>query len=800
MKKTIGSGLAPLHLAIALALAGTTSVAAAQESSGAVASHQRFSIPAGPLNEILLGIARQSGRAISFDPAVVAGQQGATVSGDMTVEKAIATSLQGTDLALDVTSNGTLTVSQQPQPLLAASGTSASEDAQLPEIAVNSSAINEDALYYNPGTSSTVTRGEATLKETPQSVEVISSKLITDRQAVDLQDVLKNSSGVNQSTSNRGQPSYSIRGFSVAQTSTNGISDAGIRGMPIQGIERVEVIKGPDSIMAGSSSPGGTINLVRKAPVTEDIRTLTLEAAEDGEFREAIDLGGALNESDALSYRLNISNMKSDKSEPDFDGKREVYVAPALTWKGDTTKLTIGAEYSDARSAAPRSTIALDGKIIDLPSARLFRTNDGFKSDAKTGYYELSQDLVGGWSFNSKATYYGGTDNIHIWQLNVLNRDGSVLFASPFAGHLVKKSWGTQNDIRGTVETGFVKHKILVGIDYQHVRATQDDRYVEGEMGAFPDVNVYDPDSIDNLPIFGGPNYRSNDQRLQQRGLILQNQMDIGDRVHVLLAAKKAKWITDSTAYEVDGSVFNSSHIEAEKWVPNYGISFDVTPQATIYANLLHGFEGSSDIDPNTGEALSPQTSKSKEVGVKLNLLDDSLTLTAAYFELEQNNVPVTDPFTSEILGVQSNQSRGYDLNLSGEILPGWEVSTSYTRIKYSSPGAAEGTNSLFVGEPKQSFKLWTSYQLQSGLLKGAGAGIGIDAFSDTKGGTDTDTYNIPGGALTDVSLFYRADNYSVTLGVKNVFDRTLYYSSTSTTFVPLRDERTARLTLVYNF
>ncbi|ROM50817.1 hypothetical protein BK651_23405 [Pseudomonas rhodesiae] len=800
-KSTSRYALTPLRIAMVFALGVIPPLVLAQENPATSVAREHYEIPAAPLNTMLLNIARQSGRVISFEPTLVAPYQGRAVRGNMTAEQAIAACLQGTDLVLDVTSNGTLTITSAPQALdVAPTNITATDDAQLPSIAVNGSALSDDQLYYNPSNSSSVSRTDTPLKQTAQSVDVLSAKLLQDRQVIDLADALKSSAGVQQTVSNRGDVRYTIRGFNVTKTSTNGIPNPGLDGTPIQGVERVEVIKGPDSIMSGSSTPGGTINIVRKAPIKYDLRTLSLEVADYGELKQGLDLGGALNEDRSLSYRLNLSNMKSDNVTPDFDGKREVFVAPALTWEGESRRLTVGAEYSNGRQAGPSSTVAIDGKIQKLPNYRLFRKGDGFRSEGKIGYYEFSQDLIDNWAFNSKATYSDHTDNIRIWQLFGFNRDGSVPYAEPFSSLQNKKSWSLQNDIRGKVQTGFVTHKLLVGMDYQHIATVEDDRSVAGEGGVYPQVNIYDPDSLDLLPKVGGPNYRASEVRTQQRGLILQDQLDIGDRTHVLLAAKKAKWISDATSNLDDGSFYSSSHYVSEKWVPNFGISFDVTPQMTVYANSLHGFTGSNSVNSITNQPLAPQTSESKEVGAKFNLLEDTLTLTTAYFELQQDNVPNYDPVIRQTIGSQSQLSKGYDFNLNGELVPGWNIAAGYTHVKFSEPQRVDGTESAFSTQPADSATLWTSYELQEGRYKGLGAGVGVAAFSGVTGGTISDAYEIPGGASTDLSVFYHAKDYSLTLGVKNIFDRTLYYGSTTSTFIPLRDERNARLTFVYNF
>jgi len=792
MKSKKSFVLKPVHLGVVVVLAGAPIQVMAATASQAKVSVQTYSLPAGPLAEMLQSIARQGGRAISFDPALVSGYQGSPVSGSMTVEQAIATSLKGTDLALDVTANGTLTITR---PNIPAASTAAGVDAQLPEIAVTGATVNEDQLYYNPTQTSAVGRTEMALKEVPQSVQVVSGKVLRDRQTTTLAEALKNTAGVSVTETNRGTPSFKIRGFAVQQTSTNGVPNAAINNVPMEGIERVEVIKGPDSITAGSSSPGGTINLVRKAPVTEDLRQITLETAEHGELKQAMDLGGALDAGKSLSYRLNLVNMKSDTSDPDFDGGREVYVAPALRWQADATSLTLGAEYDNSRRAAPRAGAAFDGKFLDLPSARIFPKDNGFRAETKTAYYELTQGLGEDWSFNSKATYARTENNIRIFQALDIDSAGRVAFGSPASIDNTTDSWALQNDIRGKLETGIVTHKVLMGIDYQHITYDQSELSLPGAMRPYPEVSLYDPDSFDQLQKIPDPNYHVSSTRTQQRGLLLQDQMDVGDRLHVLLAAKRAIWIGNSATYLTNGNINGSSSYTATKWVPNYGISYDLTDNMTVYANFIRGFTGTPLINRLTGTPVQPVQSESKEVGAKFSFLDDALTLTTAYFELEQTNVAIFDRLGS-VIGNLNRESKGYELSLAGEILPGWNLTSTFTHVKFKEgPGAA-----FFMGEPKNSFSLWNTYEFQGGWWKGFGVGAGVEAFSSNLGGYSGQYYRVPGSAITDASVFYNGADYSVTLGVKNIFDRTAYLTSTANDFIPLRDERNARLTFTYNF
>ncbi|MCA6971141.1 TonB-dependent receptor [Pectobacterium carotovorum] len=265
-----------------------------------------FSIPAGDLQKGLLAIANQSKQTLSFNPALVANYQSAALNGNYSTRQAILRLLQGTPLLLTTTDNGTLTiVSSRANDAEVAQAS----DKTLPAITVN--AGSEDETVLNPSTSSSALRTSTSLQQTAQSVQVISNKLINARQATSLEEALKNSGSVVTIQSNRGTPTFWMRGYAVTSGATDGLSgssNAGIgQGTSIEGIERVEVLKGPQSVLAGSSSAAGTINVVRKKPVTEPLHVLKVEAARYGEFKTAIDLGGAITDDKSLSYRLNAS-------------------------------------------------------------------------------------------------------------------------------------------------------------------------------------------------------------------------------------------------------------------------------------------------------------------------------------------------------------------------------------------------------------------------------------------------------------------------------------------------------------
>ncbi|WP_245929483.1 TonB-dependent siderophore receptor [Brenneria roseae] len=739
-----------------------------------------FAIPAGDLQKGLLAIASQSKQTISFNPALVANYQSAALNGRYTTRQAILRLLQGTPLLLTTTDNGTLTIVSS-----RANDAEAAKTAEktLPKITV-SAAAEEEVL--NPGNSSSALRTDTPLQQTAQSVQVISGKLLNQRQATSLEDALKNSGSVITIRSNRGSSTYWLRGYNVTSGLTDGVSgssNVGVgQGTAIEGIERIEVLKGPQSVLSGSSSPAGTINLVRKKPVTEPLHEIKVEAARYGEFKTAIDLGGALTDDKQLSYRLNASTMKSSQTFPDFNGSHSDYLAPVLGWTGDSTRVQIGAEVNQTRVSGPAGTTYINGQVQKLPQYRLGDKDDHFKMKTTNAWYELEQDLAYDWTFNSKAMFQSTYGQVKMNETLAIAANGDKV-SHPLSNKYTNQTWSLQNDVRGKIETGPLTHTLLLGHDYKYERyATYDSNFVLLNNG-----NVYDPGSL-VYPGIGEPDYRSYTSKLIQNGFLLQDQIDIWDRLHIQLSLKHSSW---NNAY-LTGTT--PSNYTTSKWIPNYGVSFDITPDVTVYANYLNSFNGNPQVNIETGETFAPTTGKSKELGLKVNLLEDNLTLTTALFDIRQQNVVVWS--NGRAIGTEGRESKGWDIDLNGTLLPGWELSASYTYSKKEDP---ESISSQDI--PRHSANLWTSYEIQSGLLQGAGASVGVRGTSKTtKNGYSTNYFTIGSQAQTDVAVFYRQPDWSVQLGVDNVFDRDIYYSTATPLYLGVQEGRTWRLTGTYSF
>lgn len=796
-----GAKVSRLALSISMAsavIAGTSLYSSALYAADEVPVY--FSIPSGTLESSLLKIAKQSNQTIAFDPKLVAPYQAKAISGQFSTKAVILRQLQGTSLTVSSTANGTLTIQK-----LATLQTEPDAAKSLPAITVSGAADqSEDATTYNPSTSSSATRTHLSLQDTAQSVNVVSRKVLDDRQVTSVEEALKNVGGVSIQDANRGGNTIYIRGFAVTSGSTDGVANTNTTALGnatgnanIDGVERVEVLKGPQAVLAGSSSPAGSVNVVRKAPTADPIHTYKVEVAKYGELKNAIDLGGPLSDDKSFRYRLNASTMRSDNAFPDFNGNHSDFLAPVLSWQSNYTYLKVGAEFNNYRNSGPAATYYSNGIIHHLPEYRMGDKDDHFSGNNKTAYYEFKQSLSDNWSFNSKATYNNNTNVVKINENYGVSKTGQYT-AHALSNRSKVDSYSLQNDIRGKFSTGsFLTHNVLVGYDYQHSTSTSWD---SSTFHINTSGNVFDPDSM-SYPNIGDADFKSYTMLQIQKGVVLQDQIDVLKKLHFQIAAKRAEYAVGTNVYFPTRTLY--TNYTASKWVPNYGVSYDITPDITAYANLLRTFQGAGNVNPITHMSIPPSSGKSTEAGVKFNFLDDNLTLTTDVFQLEQTNVAIYNS-AAQPVGTQDQKSKGWDIDLNGQVLPGWNITSSYTYAIAQSPTSAGAgltkTQTKQTGQPKHSGSIWTSYELQSGQLKGLGAGIGVQAASKTWNGSTGNYFRMGAWAQTDASIFYHQPKYTVTLGVNNIFDRTLYSYSSTANYIGVKPGREARLTATYSF
>jgi iron complex outermembrane receptor protein len=742
------------------------------------------------MTETLRAIARVSGRRIEVDTESVTGRQANAVSGDLTAEQALEKALSGSGVVVRQEDHGALWVAL---PI------------KLSTVRVLAKR-DQAETSFKADRSDTATRSGTSLMDLPAGVTIITGKVLETLQATSIQDALASVSGVALEQSTLGKPTLAIRGFSSTTQAVNGVSDPASTLTSVFAVERIEVLKGPQAILTGSDSMGGTVNIVTKKPQADAIRSLMVQYGSHGDATIAGDVGGSVTEDGKLSYRLIAAESKASRSDGGFDGREETAFLPQLRWKDSSTDLIVGYSYGKQFAPLPKYTFARkDGVIVKAPDMLLGQSEDGFDSRQSRAFYQLEEKFGDHLTLVSRLEHAKSYLYLHLFSPSGLNYasgattpDGTVSF---FGTRTRNDDTATSGDhyLRINGDTGPVSHKLSVGVN--HVNGT----YLQtGWDGAYvPDVQLFpEPSAAYAFPPVGDPSLSPSmifSTKSNQIGAFAQDLMSWGDW-NVLVNLRRTRYTTQSSStffYSDPPDVFVDQKYRDWHSTPGLGVIYNFTPQASVYASYAEGF--SPQFTPKCGGGLTdPQLTKNKELGAKFDLLDSKLSITTAGFELTQANSLQYDQTTGCANMLPGQVTRGLEFDMQGQLAPGWNAVMNYT---YSTVKDKLDPNRIFTNAPKQKVSLWTTYQLQAPDWRGLGVGVGMSAQTQTNGDFRAAyAFRKPGQAQVDVSMFYTHEKWSTTLGVKNVFDRLLYGPGSTATFLPLKEGRTFMATFKRDF
>ncbi|MBD6619068.1 TonB-dependent receptor [Komarekiella sp. 'clone 1'] len=654
---------------------------------------------------------------------------------------------------------------------------------------------------YRVPNATTATRTDTPLRDIPQSIQVIPQQVIQDQQATRLVEVLKNAPGVVLGSRSPRDPLniINIRGF-------NASNDILINGLPDPttsevgfgaNIERVEVLKGPASVLFGQGGLGGKVNMVTKQPLPDPFYAVDASVGSYNLYRGAIDLSGPLNDSKTVLYRLNAS-AQTRESFIDFYGHRDYLVAPSLAFQlGDRTKLTLAAEYGLSEGTydfgiPPRGSVLpnLNGRI---PRNRFVSEPDF--NQVSNEVFRIGYDLEHRFSDNWQARSVFRASLFRLRRDTVfplaLQSDGRTLNRGQEVGTKYDaNTYNLDNYVVGNFATGSIKHQIVAGFN---LRRTDTDYKAALDFNYTP-LNIFNP-VYGRTPIEQNFERFINKDRVQQLGIYLQDQITLAENLKLLLGGRFD--IANQKYQEPFEQIDDFKQTEA--FSPRVGIVYQPIQPISLYASYSRSFNYSTSSGFAPAEA-EPERGTQYEIGVKADITD-RLAATLAFYDLTRSNLPTSDldnPFRSILVGEQ--RSRGIEFDISGEILRGWNVIAGYafTNAEITEDKDFPIGNQL-NNVPKHALNLWTTYELQSGDLKGLGFGLGVFYYGDRQGDLEN-TFVLPGYTRTDASIFYKRDNFRAALNIQNLFDVDYFVSAQNRNRVLPGDPLTVQGTISWEF
>ncbi|MGU9858488.1 TonB-dependent siderophore receptor [Pseudomonas sp. LF245] len=620
--------------------------------------------------------------------------------------------------------------------------------------------------------SASATRTDTSIHETPQSISVVTKDAVEDIGATRLQDALDYAGGVGRANNFGGQglTTFTVRGFTTGEFYRNGFPiNRGYPNMPdANTIERLEVLRGPATMLYGRGDPGGTFNVVSKQPLPERTVTLGSQLNDQGMKRGTLDASGPLDEEGRLAYRLNVVGEGGETFRDHVETER-YGITPVITWQAtDATKVIFEGDFM-------RNNHPLDRGLTRFATQKGNASRDTFWGDKDVG--KLHNDntvaqlrfehlLNDNWTLGGGFQYLDGTLQGNGIEANSLASDGHTLNRNFNYRKLEWTDKDTQLNLTGRFSTGGFEHTLLTGVELEDY----DYKSIIQRSSAPYTSDIFNP-------VYGKPRPAltstptHDTENLKTYGAFIQDQVALTDRLKVLAGARFERFEHEYRSYVAKVAPWDASHNAV---TPRVGVTYDLTDTLAVYADAARSFK------PNTGASLQgsgfePEKGKSYEMGIKWEGFDRQLSVDAAIYQIDKKNVLTTDPADSNYkVAAGQVRSRGFDLNVAGNITPEWRVIGGYAYVD------AEVTkdNTLRVGThlaniPRNSFSLLNVYEFQDGTLKGLGLGAGTKYVDERVGQTSNTAFTMDAYTVVDLLSYYKVnEKVRLNLDVKNLFNR----------------------------
>lgn len=795
--KTIRRGAAILLATSVLAAIGggiTGSPALAQ----VIAQTFNFNIPTKPVRQAMNDIVRVTGIDVVFEETPTASLPGNPVRGALTPQQAVATLLSGTGLSYRFTGSNAVTIFTPARPggAVAADGSTVLQTIEVEGKGENAWGPVDGYVARQTGTA---TKTDTPIIETPQTINVVSADQIEAQGATSVDEALRYTPGV--ATDFYGAATYNdylrLRGFeapifSEGMRMPSGLRDyARLRHEPY-GLERVEVLKGPSSVLYGQAAPGGMVNAVHKRPTAETIREVELHGGSFDRIQGAFDFGGAIDAEKTFLYRL-TGLARDSSTQVDEISDDRVFIAPSLTWQPNTdTKLTVYGHYQhDVGGNSPLPALGtvyptqfgylpVDA-FLGYPDFNRYkrdqfslgyefehRFNDVFKARHKLEYSSIEMDY--------RYSVLGGLQTDPVTGAISLNR--SIQHTHDTATSLTSDS-----NLQADFETGPLAHKLLLGLD--HTRLSFDS-YWGGDFTAGR-VDVFNPHHTNRPP---NPTLFPDQDGVQhQTGIYLQDQIKWDN--WVLSLGGRYDW-AKSTVHNSNNGITTEQKDGA--FTGRAGLVYLFDNGIAPYVSYATSFEPTPGADAND-DPFKPRTAEQFEAGVRYQPEGWDAYIGISAYQLTQSNVLTQDPnppVTNPWAQVQTGEVRVRGIEVEGKanLAAGLDLVASYAYqdSKITRTNTAAQLGNRFQLTPVHQAALWANYTVQSGALEGLGVGGGLRHVGSRFGDLNN-LIELPSFTLFDAALSYdfgkknpSLEGLTLRVNANNLFDKRYVTSCASLT------------------
>ena len=668
---------------------------------------------------------------------------------------------------------------------------------ELPSQAVT--ATREDQTGYSASTASTASKSAVPIMQEAQAVQVVTEQVIEDYQVQSLDDAMKFVSGMTQSNTLAGtQDGFVKRGFGT--NADGSILRDGIRSSLSRNFsattERVEVLKGPASLLYGALEPGGLINVISKQPEYQRRTQVSGETSSEGGGNLMLDTTGPLGDS-GFAYRL-IAERQHEDYWRNFGADNHTLIAPSLSWSGDDLRITLAYERKEYSTPVDRGTVIINGKPASTEYNARFNeswakaqgTDELFTAKAE---YQLNPDwlsrLTYGWN-NERYDYAEARPNALNATTGALSRRAD---GSKHDNQTQYLAW----DWIGNASVFGQQHDLLLGMDTERVDNFRGDTYRGPAVSGF---NIY-------RPVYGNlaePSRISTVQsdrsdELHSRSLYIKDNWHLNDQ-WILVAGGRYQHFEQLVEQGRGSNYEKTTDRQDNSFLPFGGLVYQLNQQVSLYGNYSRSFVPNAS-DADTGQAFDPEQGRSYELGIKLDL-GNALSASAAVFDIEKENVVVSNNGTSQAAGKVGSQ--GVEIDISGRIAERWELlgTYAYTDTEILDDPTNQGNELVNAAQNIASLYLTHHLALPSNVGQwrvGGGARYVGERAGDNANSFWLDSYTVADAFISWESQLL-GDKTRLQLNARNLFNQEYYPSSGGNLRVAVGEPRELRLSASVEF
>jgi outer membrane receptor for ferric coprogen and ferric-rhodotorulic acid len=763
----------PLYrsLVVALCLACATPTLLAQQGAPATTQRvQHYDVPAGSLAQALTVFERQGGPRPDSKGMALEGKHTAGLHGDYTTGDALGALLAGSGIAAQDLGGGRYKL----VPATTAAGVKNLEGVQATANVVG------DGDSYTTRSTSGATRLPLSLRETPQSVSVITRQQMNDFSLNDINAVLDTTTGVNVERVETDRTYYTARGFDVTNFLVDGV------GMPFwtgnqQGdldtavYERVEVLRGANGLLSFTGNPSATINFVRKMPTDDYQGSVGVSVGSWDDHRLDVDLSGPLNDSHSVRGRLVVADEDTDSYLDRYNLRKQVVDGVIQADLTPSTELTAGVTYQKDKShggmwgALPLYNT--DGTPTDYSRSTSTSADWSYWNTADTRtFLQLDQQLGNDWSIKGELDYRHVTQQSNLFYVYGTPdaTTGLGLYAYPSAYTSSEKQYVADVYASGPFDLAGRTHQLVIGANWAKDDVRQLSSYGEGIGTPISSLNDWTGDYPE--PPFDAY-YGSGVTSTKRQALYATARWSLADPLTLITGASTVHIDQQGVSYGVPSSY------DKTQTTPFVGLVYDFAEHYSAYGSYTKLFNPQTQTDINN-KILDPVTGANLEVGMKGEWNDGRLNATFALFRSRQDGLAeyaghslVTNQ--DYYSGIDAT-SKGYEFDVSGQLTDNWQVSGGYTQLGIVDPQG----NNVRTYVPRHLFRLNTTYRIAA--LPGLRVGgtlrwqdrIYIDQDAVATNGSEIFTYQGSYAVLGLMAGYDFGQHWSTTLNVDNVTDR----------------------------